>query len=551
MRAAALGVALGAVSAWASLEPTRTQPAAAALDKRHNNFVAIKDGKFTLGGNPFFHLSTTAYWLAQLSDDDITATLKTINDTGFKVVRTWAFNDVTEIPPNNGTYFQLLANGTATINEGPTGLQRLDKVVTEAEKIGLKLHLTLTNNWSALKNLESASLDFPNGFLSNNYGGMDAYVRNFISPDAEHDHFFTNDSLITIFENYVTTVVKRYASSPAVFAWEIANDPRCISTQPTTPGCMPQNITRWVDRVSRTVKAADPFHLVASGAGGFMCVGCPKLFATPRPAPSPSATVQKRGTGVLLSPAKLLSKRTALLKKWREDAKTAPGVAKRTIRGRWAAPETRRQLSPSSQGTAFNGAQGVDTEDINAIQNIDFSTFQLFPDQNQYMGVDAPDVDPVTQAIDSGVAWIQANGEAAVSAGKPSALTAFGLVSQNSSQHFVPFNHSSVTVADVLSNVVKIIGANDTQQADAYRRWIQAAMDNGVGGIGQYQHGQTFEGSTSPIVTQSPLTDIDGVPNSTQTSPDDGYAAFSDTLATIFQQASQQQTALNGGGGST
>ncbi|KZV93394.1 hypothetical protein EXIGLDRAFT_749211, partial [Exidia glandulosa HHB12029] len=173
MRVAVHGVALTALAATALASSSLSATPTRKVAKRHNNFVSTSDGKFHLGGKCFFHISTTAYWLAQLSDDDITTTLTAINATGIKVVRTWAFNDVTEIPPNNGTYFQLLANGTVTINDGPTGLQRLDKVISEAEKLGLKVQLTLTNNWNALPDTSSASLDFPSGFLSNAYGGMD------------------------------------------------------------------------------------------------------------------------------------------------------------------------------------------------------------------------------------------------------------------------------------------------------------------------------------------------------------------------------------------
>jgi mannan endo-1,4-beta-mannosidase len=45
-------------------------------------------------------------------------------------------------------YFQQWDNGVATINYGSTGLQVLDEVVKLAEQTGLKLILTLTNNWA-------------------------------------------------------------------------------------------------------------------------------------------------------------------------------------------------------------------------------------------------------------------------------------------------------------------------------------------------------------------------------------------------------------------
>ena len=56
---------------------------------------------------------------------------------------------------------------------------------------------------------------------------MDAYVRHF-SVNQQHDEFYTNDTIIELFKNYTTNVVSRYVNSPAIFGWELANDPRCL-----------------------------------------------------------------------------------------------------------------------------------------------------------------------------------------------------------------------------------------------------------------------------------------------------------------------------------
>ncbi len=42
----------------------------------------------------------------------------------------------------------------------------------------------------------------------------------------KHDEFYENATIINIFQNYTNQVVKRYLDSPAILAWEIANDPR-------------------------------------------------------------------------------------------------------------------------------------------------------------------------------------------------------------------------------------------------------------------------------------------------------------------------------------
>jgi acyl-CoA thioesterase len=49
---------------------------------------------------------TNAYWLQMISDEDLDLTLHDIAKANFTVVRTWAFNDVTQ-KPSSGTYLQV------------------------------------------------------------------------------------------------------------------------------------------------------------------------------------------------------------------------------------------------------------------------------------------------------------------------------------------------------------------------------------------------------------------------------------------------------------
>lgn len=56
---------------------------------------------------------------------------------------------------------------------------------------------------------------------------MDAYVREF-GATLNHDEFYTNETIIDIFKSYTTNIVSRYVNSPAVFGWELANDPRSV-----------------------------------------------------------------------------------------------------------------------------------------------------------------------------------------------------------------------------------------------------------------------------------------------------------------------------------
>ena len=71
---------------------------------------------------------------------------------------------------------QILQNGKATINDGVNGLQRLDKVIATASQFGVKVLLTLTNNWGPERTEPSSSFrrwddgTLPRGFLSNEIG---------------------------------------------------------------------------------------------------------------------------------------------------------------------------------------------------------------------------------------------------------------------------------------------------------------------------------------------------------------------------------------------
>ena len=54
---------------------------------------------------------------------------------------------------------------------------------------------------------------------------MDLYVKNIKNSD-DHDLFYTDPDVIKAYKKYVSEIVGRYKNSPAVFAWELANEVR-------------------------------------------------------------------------------------------------------------------------------------------------------------------------------------------------------------------------------------------------------------------------------------------------------------------------------------
>ncbi|TFK42587.1 glycoside hydrolase family 5 protein [Crucibulum laeve] len=533
-----------------------------------SNFVTTSpDGQFMVNGSAFSFVGTNAYWLHALnSDDDIDRTLQNISMRGIKVVRTWAFNDVSAIP-ENGTWFQLIVNGTTTINNGTNGLQRLDKVVELAQKHGIYLLLSLTNNWNptifdnantsftplgVLRDAtNSTNVTLPRNTLSNDYGGMDAYVRQFVSEEIlHHDQFFMNQTIINAFTNYTTNVVSRYTNSSAVFGWELANDPRCNSTVQSSGSCTPQVITRWHSTVAQSVKEADPNHLVSSGNQGFFCMDCPKLFPTavaPPPRPSPAPDSKRRSLPKALTKSILLQERKEARKRTRKLQKRSnPRASGIRIRGNWVATPTRRQDDTFGVGPAFDGSQGVDSEDIINIPQIGFGSFQLFPDQNSY-GVDDPNLPAFNNTVQQGLDWIQRHADMGKLFGKPVSLTGFGLVTQGNAPFFVPFNSTVAPfgpdqVPESGTSQQQPFGVTDAQRDDAYSQWLNAGLINGLQGMIQYQWAQdnltSQEGTAiSPSITESGLS-----PDQTTTglSPNDGYSiqgVGQEQAAQVIQEA--------------
>lgn len=101
--------------------------------------------------------------------------------------------DVSEIPVN-GTWFQLIANGTTSVNTGPNGLQKLDMVLAAAEANNVTIILSLTNNWNPLPLIDNSTAvsseevfrrdvtvgtnnSLPRNSLSNDFGTITAFTE--------------------------------------------------------------------------------------------------------------------------------------------------------------------------------------------------------------------------------------------------------------------------------------------------------------------------------------------------------------------------------------
>jgi mannan endo-1,4-beta-mannosidase len=201
---------------------------------------------FSIQGKKQYFTGTNTWWLGHLlSDQDVDLAASQIAKSGLKVTRVWAFGNANS-PSDQEVYYQLLDNKTQTIsiNYGANGIARLDAAVKAAEKYKLQLVLPMLNNW-------------------NDLGGIQTYCNYF---NCNTTTFYTNEAAQKAYQNWIRFVVHRYKNSPAVFSWELCNEPRCSQ-------CDPSVITNWASKTSAYIKSLDKTHLVTLGDEGWFCGG--------------------------------------------------------------------------------------------------------------------------------------------------------------------------------------------------------------------------------------------------------------------------------------
>ncbi|KAG0492860.1 hypothetical protein HPP92_006258 [Vanilla planifolia] len=223
-------------------------------------FVRTQGIHFMLNGYPFFSNGFNAYWLMSIASDPsrrwkVSEAFGEAARNGLTVARTWAFSDggSNALQYSPGVYNEQMFKG-------------LDFVVSEARRFGIRLILSLVNNYD-------------------NFGGKKQYVqwgRNQGQNIGSDDEFFTNAVVKGYYKNHVKTVLTRYNTltgtaykdEPIIFAWELMNEPRCLSDSSGN------TIQAWITEMAAHVKSIDQNHLLEAGLEGFYGQSSPSELQT-------------------------------------------------------------------------------------------------------------------------------------------------------------------------------------------------------------------------------------------------------------------------------
>ncbi|XP_014501229.1 mannan endo-1,4-beta-mannosidase 7-like [Vigna radiata var. radiata] len=222
-------------------------------------FVKTRGVQLTLNGSPFYANGFNAYWLMYIASDPsqrnkVSSAFQQASNHGLNIARTWAFSDggYKPLQYSPGSYDEQVFQG-------------LDFAIAEARKYGIKLVLSLVNNYE-------------------NMGGKKQYVewaRSQGQSINSEDDFFTNPVAKGFYKNHIKAVLTRrnsitgiaYKDDPTIMAWELMNEIRCPSDQSG------KTVQAWISEMASYLKSIDGNHLLEAGLEGFY--GQSKLQSNP------------------------------------------------------------------------------------------------------------------------------------------------------------------------------------------------------------------------------------------------------------------------------
>jgi mannan endo-1,4-beta-mannosidase len=227
---------------------------------------------FELEGKPFCFAGSSNYYPVYKPRPVVDDLFLAARALDLRVMRVWGMLDrgaldgsVPNADPGGGdkegVYFQYWdpVKKAPAYNDGENGLVRLDYVLAKAAELDLKLIVVLVNNWRA-------------------FGGIDQYLMWY--GRAQHHEFFTAPELKQAYKNWAQHLISRtnsingrkYKDDPTVFAWELANEPRCKGGNAfdRDSGWDTGTLTAWADEMSSFIKSLDPNHMVSVGDEGFL-----------------------------------------------------------------------------------------------------------------------------------------------------------------------------------------------------------------------------------------------------------------------------------------
>ena len=243
-------------------------------------FVTVSGGQFVRNGRPYSFVGTNFWYGPILASDGeggdherLVRELDTMKSLGIENLRVLVGGDGPD-----GVFSRI----EPTLQKEPgcyndTILTGLDRFLVELGKRDMQAVLYLNNSWEWSGGygmyLEWAGAGKALIPLESGYGPFMQQMAQFSANEKAQALFFNHLKFIVGRTNSVTG--KPYSEDPAIFSWQIGNEPRCFSSDPEVR----KKFIGWLTEAARLIREIDPNHLISTGNEGLMgCEGDPALL---------------------------------------------------------------------------------------------------------------------------------------------------------------------------------------------------------------------------------------------------------------------------------
>ena len=236
-------------------------------------FVTVKDGKFIRNGKPYTYVGTNFWYGPILASegrggdiDRLRMELDALKELGIDNLRVLVGGDGAD-----GVYSRVeptLQVAPGVYND--TLLVGLDRFLVELGKRDMQAVLYVNNSWEWTggygQYLEWATGEKTLIPLVDGYWPFMQQMRKFQTSKEAQQLYFNHLRNMVSRVNSLTG--KPYSEDPAIFSWQLGNEPRCFSDDPEVRA----GFIGWMTEAARIIKEIDKNHLVSTGNEGLM--GC-------------------------------------------------------------------------------------------------------------------------------------------------------------------------------------------------------------------------------------------------------------------------------------
>ena len=234
-----------------------------------NRFVTVKDGRFVRNGKPYTYIGTNFWYGPILASDGRGGDIQRLR---------WELDALKELGIDN---LRVLVGGDGadgvfsriepTLQTAPgvyndTLLVGLDRFLVELGKRDMQAVLYVNNSWEWSggygQYLEWATGEKALIPLIDGYWPFMQQMRKFQTSAESQELYFNHLRNIVSRTNSLTG--KPYKEDPAIFSWQLGNEPRCFSDDPDVRA----GFIGWMTEAARIVKEIDPNHMVSTGNEG-------------------------------------------------------------------------------------------------------------------------------------------------------------------------------------------------------------------------------------------------------------------------------------------